>query len=286
MSGHVYGNPHSRNSSSQQSTDAIEQARNIILQQFNTTPDKYSVIFTAGATSALRLIAESFNWHSSSVHDGHDDANSNRSCFCFLEDNHTSVVGMREVAASHGAHVCCVKTEELTVLAKDCNQLDKKKKHLYFDSNTLEVNGEQCGNHHKQINVKCRGHSSASVSNLFAFPALCNFSGRKFPLQWVTGIQEGSLIPCPKHCRRDKWFVLLDAASFISTSRLDLSNYPVDFVPLSFYKMFGFPTGLGALVVKNTSVHVLQKCYYGGGTVFATITTDRFHLPKSNISER
>ena len=43
--------------------------------------------------------------------------------------------------------------------------------------------------------------------------------------------------------RRLNWYVVLDAASYVATSRLDLSLYPADFIAVSFYKMFGFPTG-------------------------------------------
>lgn len=43
--------------------------------------------------------------------------------------------------------------------------------------------------------------------------------------------------------RKHNWFVMLDAASFVGTNALDLSKYSADFVTISFYKMFGFPTG-------------------------------------------
>ena len=39
------------------------------------------------------------------------------------------------------------------------------------------------------------------------------------------------------------WRVLLDAAAFVPTNPLDLSAARPDFVTLSFYKMFGHPTG-------------------------------------------
>jgi len=39
------------------------------------------------------------------------------------------------------------------------------------------------------------------------------------------------------------WDVLLDAAAFVPTNPLDLSQVKPDFVPVSFYKMFGYPTG-------------------------------------------
>ena len=41
----------------------------------------------------------------------------------------------------------------------------------------------------------------------------------------------------------NKWFVFLDAASYVGTNVLDLSLNPADFLAVSFYKMFGFPTG-------------------------------------------
>jgi molybdenum cofactor sulfurtransferase len=48
-----------------------------------------------------------------------------------------------------------------------------------------------------------------------------------------------------------KWKILLDAAAFVPTQPLDLSVFPADFVTISFYKMLGFPTGLGALIVRS-----------------------------------
>ena len=114
--------------------------------------------------------------------------------------------------------------------------------------------------------------------SLFAYPAQCNFSGKRFPLNWIHAVH------------KKKSLVLLDAASFLSTSRLDLTKYPagnrsfyqLDFIPISFYKLFGFPTGLGgttsfmlALVVKKTSSVFIQKPYFGGGTITALGTS--FH---------
>jgi molybdenum cofactor sulfurtransferase len=37
--------------------------------------------------------------------------------------------------------------------------------------------------------------------------------------------------------------VLLDAASLVPSNRLDLSRWHPDFVAISFYKIFGYPTG-------------------------------------------
>ena len=96
--------------------------------------------------------------------------------------------------------------------------------------------------------------------NLFAFPAQSNFSGVKHPLDLVARAQAHG------------WHVLLDAAAFVPTSRLDLRTVQPDFVCLSFYKMFGYPTGVGCLLVRNTALPLLHRPWFAGGTVnFATV---------------
>lgn len=72
--------------------------------------------------------------------------------------------------------------------------------------------------------------------------------------------------------------MLLDAAAFAPTQRLDLYKYKPDFVTLSFYKMFGFPTGLGALIVRNDMTNFMRKRYFGGGTVVYASEESQFCL--------
>ena len=50
------------------------------------------------------------------------------------------------------------------------------------------------------------------------------------------------------------WDVVLDCAAFAPTNRLDLTVIKPDFVPLSFYKMFGYPTGAGALLARREAL--------------------------------
>lgn len=130
-----------------------------------------------------------------------------------------------------------------------------------------QTNGEEC-----------------SAPHLFCYPAQSNFSGRKYPLSYVKGIQSQQLYPACEH--HGRWFVLLDAACFVSCSPLDLSKYPADFVPVSFYKMFGFPTGLGALLMRNEAAKVLRKTYFGGGTAAAYLVAENFFVPKPNVASR
>jgi selenocysteine lyase/cysteine desulfurase len=95
----------------------------------------------------------------------------------------------------------------------------------------------------------------AEKPRLFAFPAQSNFSGVQHPLEWVAWARERG------------WHVLLDAAAFAPTNRLDLAAVKPDFVPLSFYKMFGYPTGIGALVYRHEALRVLKRPWFAGGTI-------------------
>ena len=109
-----------------------------------------------------------------------------------------------------------------------------------------------------------------SAANLLAYPAQSNFSGVKHPLEWVTKAQ------------RQGWRVLLDAAAFVPTSPLDLTATQPDFVTLSFYKMFGHPTGVGALLVRRSALRDLRRPWFAGGTVnFASVQGQK-HVLSSN----
>ena len=74
----------------------------------------------------------------------------------------------------------------------------------------------------------------------------------------------------------------MDAAKFASTNPLDLSRYSPDFVAISFYKLFGYPSGLGALLVRKDAGAILKKSYFSGGTVAAAAADERFYAFKSD----
>lgn len=102
---------------------------------------------------------------------------------------------------------------------------------------------------------------------LFAFPAQSNFSGVKHPLALVEAAQARG------------WDVLLDVAAFAPTNRLDLARCRPDFVSLSFYKMFGYPTGIGALIARRSAVAKLTRPWFAGGTVkIVSVTADAHFL--------
>ncbi|XP_060233574.1 molybdenum cofactor sulfurase isoform X2 [Meriones unguiculatus] len=239
----VYGNPHSQNITSKLTHDTVEQVRYRILTHFHTTPEDYTVIFTAGSTAALRLVAEAFPWVSRAPeNDG--------SHFCYLTDNHTSVVGMRKVAAAMNVTSTPVKPEDMW---------------------SAEEKGAGAWD------------PDCQIPHLFCYPAQSNFSGTRYPLSWIEEVKSGRRSPASVP---GKWFVLLDAASYVSTSPLDLSAHRADFVPISFYKIFGLPTGLGALLVHRRVAPLLRKGYFGGGTAAAYLAGEDFYIPRASVAER
>jgi molybdenum cofactor sulfurtransferase len=109
-----------------------------------------------------------------------------------------------------------------------------------------------------------------SEHNLFAYPAQSNFSGVKHPLDWIRVSQEMG------------YDVLLDAAAYVPSSVLDLREVKPDYVAISFYKMFGFPTGVGALIAKREALGKLRRPWFSGGTVRFVSAQNRVHLLKTS----
>lgn len=103
--------------------------------------------------------------------------------------------------------------------------------------------------------------------NLLAYPAQSNFSGVQHPLEWV------------ERARAKGWDVLVDFAAFVPTNRLDLSQVKPDFLSLSFYKMFGYPTGIGCLIACKAALAKLRRPWFAGGTItLASVQGDGYYL--------
>jgi molybdenum cofactor sulfurtransferase len=109
--------------------------------------------------------------------------------------------------------------------------------------------------------------------NLFAYPAQSNFSGVKHPFDLVERAQDKG------------WRVLLDAAAYAPTNRLELKAVHPDFVTVSFYKMFGYPTGVGALLIRRSTFAELKRPWFAGGTVnFASVQGQAHVLARSEAA--
>ena len=228
LSSQSLGNPHSGGHSSQRSQSVLSQGRACVLEFFGASPLEYYVVFTSGATSAIKLVGDTFLWSSESV-------------FAYTLENHTSVVGLRELAVAAGASARAVD----------------------LDASSFPL----------QLSTAARS------SNLFAFPGECNFSGDLYSLTLCRDVQAGLL-------GAGKWFVLVDAAKLAAGCPISLSSPEKrpDFLTISFYKMFGYPTGIGALLVHRRAADVMRRNmsdsqsrhYFGGGTVQALSATSMF----------
>lgn len=115
----------------------------------------------------------------------------------------------------------------------------------------------------------------ADGGSLFAFPAQSNFSGVQHPLELIAEAHAAG------------WDVLLDAAAFVATNRLDVARWKPDLVALSFYKMFGYPTGIGALLMRRTMFEKFRRPWFAGGTIrIATVQGGSFYrMPDASAFE-
>jgi selenocysteine lyase/cysteine desulfurase len=202
-----FGNPHSEHAPSRRSTETIERARESLLGFLGADPATHAVVFTANATAAIKLVAESYPFAPGSR--------------CLLAaDNHNSVNGLGEYARRAGAEVAYLPLDGTLRLDDPDDVLGK-----------------------------------AAGRGVLAFPAQSNFSGVRHPLALVARAKERGLD------------VLLDIASHAASHPVSLADCPADFAVLSFYKLFGLPTGLGALVARRDALARLRRPWFAGGTV-------------------
>lgn len=222
LAGGIFGNPHSASPSSRASSETIDRVRDLVLEFFDVDASTHDVVFTANASAAIKLVAESYQFDAEHA--------------CVLSiDNHNSVNGIREYARRAGAEIHYVNLDS-------------------WERTPCVPTGS--------------GAQRAPLSKgLFAFPAQSNFSGRQYPLSLIDA------------AHRQGFDVLLDAAAFVPAHALSLRACSADFAALSFYKLFGYPTGLGALIARREALARLRRPWFAGGTVlYASIAADRHRL--------
>jgi len=218
----VYGNPHSEHAPSRASMADMARARHWALDFFGADPAVYDVIFTANASAAIKLVAESYAF-------GPDRG------LVLSADNHNSVNGMREYARANSAPVHVLPLD-------DGLRLD-------HPVDRLAISARRMG------------------SGLLAFPVQSNFSGVKHELGLVQTAQTLG------------FDVLIDAAGCGVVNGISLATHPASFLAFSFYKLFGLPTGLGALIARREALTRLRRPWFAGGTVdFVSVEHDRHQL--------
>lgn len=259
----VLGNPHSKNASASIAEKAIHESRSLVLKHFNAPEfgEYHCVFVNGGATNAVQLVGDAF--FSAADRRGEKDALS------YAMDNHTSVVGLRNLVWSRGGDVfVLVENEEeewTSVKVNDCGAKIKMKKKWFKGKS----------------NPRGRKH-------LLAYADESNFHGQ--------GVREA----CVKRkmeeiCREgSECFTLLDASKSAAMRPVMLKDMEKelrpDFIVASAYKMFGYPTGVGFLLVSNRAMEMIERNenmnrkYFGGGTAKAIDAKTNFFIAKENAS--
>ena len=71
--------------------------------------------------------------------------------------------------------------------------------------------------------------------------------------------------------------VLLDAAAYVPSNPLDLSVVKPDFMPVSWYKVLGYPTGVGCLIARREALGRLHRPWFAGGSVYVSSAQADWH---------
>jgi selenocysteine lyase/cysteine desulfurase len=274
VSGGCFGNPHSENPTSAASTELVERARRTVLAHFNAPPEEYAVIFTPNASGACRLVGEAYPFGP-------------RTRFVLTYDNHNSVTGIREFARARGAvteHVPFT-SPELRVSDDAVHAALGRPRPAHprapwraMRSGVAPWAGRgprarrqrslsRAWVQDEQRSVTgLAGADPSRRRGLFAYPAQSNFSGVQHPLRWIDAAHEHG------------YDVLLDAAAYVPSNRLDLAEVKPDFVPVSWYKVFGYPTGVGCLIARRQALSRLWRPWFAGGTIYAASVRGDWHV--------
>lgn len=169
----------------------------------------------------------------------------------YAKQSHTSVLGMRG-----------------TAMGKNDNNVDLICKPIQELIHDFETRAEWTQSPTSQRRRR----------RLLVLPLECNFTGERFRVE--KAIENASALG---------WYVFLDIAKAAATGPVHLNELNPDFAAVSFYKMFGEPTGLGALFVKRSSLGALDDAkkndtirrYFGGGSVDIVVPGSTFAVPRS-----
>ncbi len=215
-----------------------------------------------GPAAALKLVGDCFPWGAGST-------------FMYLRDNHNSLVGIREVAAGAGA---CWEAVDVAFShpssgetgggSRGCWVLQKCSTGQQQQQQQEEERGdEEVGAHERHSSKPNSGNQPSLPDHLFAYPAESNFHGARYDPALASAVKQGTLplahggagnaaaLPA------GRWFVLVDAAKAAASGLPDLSAHPADFVALSYYKMFGYPTGERACMMCRVCVRAHRVHY-------------------------
>ncbi len=209
---------------------------------------------------------------------------------CVLPQFKHSVLGIRQLAAQHGAACAAAAVE---VAAAPDGEQGQAGSHASWCLNACgeaaaaglaaaaaaASTAQQAGSGGSKSGSS--GGCAEETQHLFALPLESNFSGVRYDPRLVNAVQSGSVqwsadsgsvqwsadsgsvrwsadsggsgiidgsgsnssSSTAQRLPAGRWRVLLDAAKGAATCPPDLAAFPADFVAVSYYKAFGWPTG-------------------------------------------
>lgn len=283
----VSANPHSTGPAAGQTLQLLESARKRVLDHFvshedhQTLPqERYLAVFTSGATEALSVVAAWFPWYRPHQEGSTDcigpvdrrssDCSCRHSLLLYPHNAHTSVIGMRGPAMNSGADFVCVGSEECCASVLDA-QLRR-----------MDATVASCPH-------CCRLSTDATTHHLVVLTPECNATGDRLQNLGRTTKMLRELSSDRHHVT-----ILMDVSKAASTGPVYVNQWDADLACVSFYKLFGAPTGVGCLLVKrscaerlfvrrSSSSHPTEQVrrYFGGGSVDIVVPADDYTVLRS-----
>ncbi|KAI9642355.1 hypothetical protein NHQ30_009159 [Ciborinia camelliae] len=155
MMGNLFGNPHSASAPAQLSGFVVDSVREKALKFLGADPAHFDLVFTANATAAIKLVAESFRDLAL------ESSTSGSFWYGYHKDAHTSLVGPRE--HTNGQHHCFTSDQEVEDWLLGYRSLPGRRE----DDET---------------------------PGIFAFPGQSNMTGRRLPLSWSKKLRRSTRI--------------------------------------------------------------------------------------------
>jgi len=341
----ILANPHSSGGgkASARTVTMMNKSRDLVMSHFGIRNEllgvkeldmseesrsNFDLVWTSGTTDSLRLVAERFPWckvhiTAKSGATVYRQLSSNdwysiqsihtQSLLIYATNVHTSVLGMREIALKNGCGFqCCTPAALLNASVSWFESLINKR--------TANTGGRlslhACENIEGKKNFSIEETTETIwIHHLIVLPLECNFTGDRF--DWTETMKharsssyDAGLVGVESDSRRTlvlrhKFHVLLDTAKAASTSRVDIPSLSPDFAVVSFYKLLGSPTGVGALFVRKRNNNqpsdatdeepfqkdgvafqvdvdrkVSSRQYFGGSSVDVVLADEDYAIPR------
>lgn len=232
--------------SSKTSSFYVNAARKATLDFFDAPEDEYTVVFTSSTTQGLKLIGESYPF-------------TEKNKLLIPIDAHNSVHGLRCFAYKGESEVVYLDSTKWGGVdirsAKVCL-------HPFLPLNMERVTDIRSAQEVLAAKRSKDLSSSNAPPSLVVLTGLSNITNSKTPLTLAS------------YAKSLGYNVVLDAAALAPTSKISLRSVisklepgkdregdgegAIDAMAISFYKMFGYPTGVGALIVKKSFLEFLS----------------------------